>query len=234
MHTIESAYTASTEPRACAVTSTDISLLIVDDHPVLRDSLATLLHVHNPRIKVLAQAGGGHEALLLAQQYLPDIVVTDLQMTPMSGVDVLIQLRQICPTIRYVVFTALTSTEHLLQAFDAGAQGFVTKDAQAQELIKAIDAVMTGATYYPSALKQALLRRQAQPQLTPREREVLALVAQGLTSKAIARRLLIDARTVDVHRANIRQRFNLDSSAALMRFAITSTSEVFSADPRIR
>jgi two-component system, NarL family, nitrate/nitrite response regulator NarL len=199
-----------------------ISLLIVDDHPVLRDSLANLLHLHSPRIKVLAQAGNVADALQLAQTHKLDIVLTDLQMLPLNGFELIAQLRQSQPHIRYVVFTALTSAEHLLQAFDAGAEAFVTKDSQAQELIKAIEAVMTGATYYPAELKRALLRRQEQPSLTPREREVLGLVAQGLTSKEIARKLSIDSRTVDVHRANIRQRFNLDSSAALMRFAIAS------------
>jgi DNA-binding NarL/FixJ family response regulator len=108
----------------------------------------------------------------------------------------------------------------MLQAFDAGAQGFVLKEAEAGELIKAIEAVMGGATHYPAGLKRALDRRQQQPVLTARETEVLALVAQGLTSKEIARALAIDPRTVDAHRANIRQRFGLDSSAALLRFAV--------------
>lgn len=197
-----------------------ISLLIVDDHPVLRDSLVNLLHLHNPRIKVVAQADNVSEALRLAQVHAPDIVLTDLQMSPLSGFDLLSQLRRNQPNIRYVVFTALTSVEHLLQAFDSGAEAFVTKDSQVKELIQAIEAVMRGATYYPAELNRALLRREEKPRMTPREREVLSWVAQGLTSKEIARKMSIDSRTVDVHRANIRQRFGLDSSAALMRFAI--------------
>lgn len=201
-----------------------IRLLIVDDHPVLRDSLVNLLTACSPRIQVVAQAGNVQDALALAEQHFPDIVLTDLQMKPQSGIDLIKLLNQRQPAIRYVVFTALTDTESLLQAFDAGAQGFLTKDSDAQELVKAIETVTAGIAYYPAELQFAISNRQKKPVMTPREREVLTLVAKGLTSKEIARILVIDPRTVDVHRANIRQRFGLESSAALLRFAIESTS----------
>jgi two-component system, NarL family, nitrate/nitrite response regulator NarL len=197
-----------------------IRLLIVDDHPILRDSLVNLFAVYSLRIQVVGQAGNVQQAFILAEQNLPDLVLTDLQMNPLSGIDLIKALRQRKPSIRYVVFTALTDAESMLQAFDAGAEGFVTKDADARELVKAIELVAMGSTCYPSALKIAIEQRQQGPVATPREREVLALVAEGLTSKEIARRLLIDSRTVDVHRANIRQRFGLDSGAALLRFAV--------------
>ena len=205
------------------MTLNPIRLLIVDDHPVLRDSLVNLLTACSLRIQVVAQAGNVQDALALAEQHSPDIVLTDLQMKPQSGIDLIKLLNHRQPAIRYVVFTALTDTESLLQAFDAGAQGFLTKDAEAHELVKAIESVMAGATHYPVDLKFSIDQRQKQPVMTPREREVLTWVAQGLTSKEIARKLAIDPRTVDVHRANIRQRFGLESSAALLRFAIEST-----------
>ena len=113
----------------------------------------------------------------------------------------------------------------MLQAFDAGAAGFVVKEAQEGEVFKAIEAVMDGSTHYPATLGRALERRRQQPALTGRETEVLSLIAQGLTSKEIARKLGIDPRTVDAHRANIRQRFGLDSSAALLRFAMKTSDE---------
>lgn len=201
-------------------TPASIRLLIVDDHPIVRQSLSALLGAYGPPMQVVASAGSAEEALVLAEQQPPDIVLTDLQMKPSSGIQLIQQLSQRQPAIRYVVFTASTQDEHMLQAFDAGAQGFVVKESEAGELVKAIEAVMGGATHYPAGLKRALDRRQQQPALTARETEVLALVAQGLTSKAIARALDIDSRTVDAHRANIRQRFGLDSSAALLRFAM--------------
>jgi two-component system nitrate/nitrite response regulator NarL len=197
-----------------------IRLLVVDDHPIVRQSLSALLGAFGAPMQVVASAGSAEEALVLAEQHAPDIVLTDLQMKPTSGIQLIQQLSQRQPAVRYVVFTASTQDEHMLQAFDAGAQGFVLKEAEAGELIKAIEAVMGGATHYPAGLKRALDRRQQQPALTAREAEVLALVAQGLTSKEIARTLAIDPRTVDAHRANIRQRFGLDSSAALLRFAL--------------
>jgi two-component system, NarL family, nitrate/nitrite response regulator NarL len=199
-----------------------IRLLIVDDHPVLRDSLVNLLTAYSPRIQVLGQAGNVQDALTFAKKNPLDIVLTDLQMKPQNGIELINLLRQCQPSIRYVVFTALTDAESLLQAFDAGAEGFLTKDSEAKELVQAIESVMEGVTYYPADLKHIISRRQQKPTATPREREVLALVAHGLTSKEIARKLSIDPRTVDVHRANIRQRFNLDSGAALLRFAIES------------
>lgn len=201
-------------------TPTSIRLLIVDDHPIVRNSLTTLLGAYGPPMQVVAVAGNAEDALVQAEQTQPDIVLTDLQMKPTSGIELIQQLSQRQPAIRYVVFTASTQDEHMLQAFDAGAQGFVVKESEAGELVQAIAAVMGGATHYPASLKRALDRRQQQPALTARETEVLVLVAQGLTSKTIARALDIDSRTVDAHRANIRQRFGLESSAALLRFAM--------------
>lgn len=201
---------------------TSIRVLVVDDHPIVRNSLCILLSTYGPPMQVVAQAGSAEEALVQAEQSQPDIVLTDLQMKPTSGIQLIQRLRQCQPQIRYVVFTAGAQDEHMLQAYDAGAQGFVVKESEAGELVQAIQAVMDGASHYPVGLKRALSRRQQQPALTAREAEVLALVAQGLTSKAIARSLGIDPRTVDAHRANIRQRFGLDSSAALLRFALES------------
>ena len=214
-----------TSSSASSTSSTrPIRLLIVDDHPVVRHSLISLLSAFGLPIEVVAEARNAEEALVHAEQSQPDIVLTDLQMKPTSGIELIHQLSRRQPGIRYVVFTASTQDEHMLQAFDAGAQGFVVKESEAAELVKAIEAVMGGATHYPAGLKRALDRRQQQPSLTARETEVLALVAQGLTSKAIARALDIDPRTVDAHRANIRQRFGLDSSAALLRFALETSA----------
>lgn len=200
-----------------------IRLLVVDDHPIMRGSLCGLLDSYGPPMQVVAQAGSVEEALVAAEQSQPDLVLTDLQMKPIGGIELIQRLSQRQPSIRYVVFTAGVQDEHMLQAFDAGAQGFVVKEAEAAELMQAIQAVMGGATHYPARLQRALEHRQKQPVLTERETEVLVLVAQGLTSKAIARALDIDSRTVDAHRANIRQRFGLNSSAALLRFAMDNT-----------
>ncbi len=213
------AYAARCDERA------PIRLLIVDDHPIVRHSLISLLTAYGPRFQVVADASNAQEALTQAHLTHPDVVLTDLQMKPTSGIELIAQLRQRQPALRFVVFTALTQEEHMLQAFDAGAAGFVVKEAQEGEVFKAIEAVMDGSTHYPATLGRALERRRQQPALTGRETEVLSLIAQGLTSKEIARKLGIDPRTVDAHRANIRQRFGLDSSAALLRFAMKTSDE---------
>lgn len=200
-----------------------IKLLIVDDHPIVLHSLVSLLTTYGPPVQVVAQARSAEEALVLAEQSQPDIVLTDLRMQPTSGIHLIERLSARQPGIRYVVFTASTQVEHMLQAFDVGAAGFVVKESEVEVIVKAIEAVMGGSTHYPAGLMRALERRQQQPSLTAREAEVLALVAQGLTSKEIARNLGIDSRTVDAHRANIRQRFHLDSSAALLRFAMETS-----------
>jgi len=197
-----------------------IKLLIVDDHPIVRHSLISLLTAYGPQFEVVAQARNAQEALEQARLNPPDVVLTDLQMKPTSGIELIGMLRQQQPDLHFVVFTASTQEEHMLQAFDAGAAGFVVKESEEGEIVKAIEAVMDGSTHYPAGLSRALDRRRQQPTLTGRETEVLALVAKGMTSKEIARVLGIDFRTVDAHRANIRQRFCLDSSAALLRFAM--------------
>ena len=199
---------------------TPIRLLIVDDHPIVRRSFGHLLQAYGPQYQVVAQASDAHEALAQALATTPDVILTDLHMKPLTGIELIGLVKQQLPKMRFVVFTAATQAEHMLQAFDAGAAGYVIKESEEGEIVKAIDAVMQGQLHYPSELTQALERRRQSPSLTLREREVLALIAQGLTSKAIARQLAIDHRTVDAHRANIRQRFNLDSSAALLRFAL--------------
>ena len=118
---------------------------------MVRHSLISLLAAFGLPIEVVAEARNAEEALAHAEASLPDIVVTDLQMKPTSGIELIHTLSQRHPQIRYVVFTASTQEEHMLQAFDAGAQGFVVKESEAAELVQAIEAVMRGATHYPPA-----------------------------------------------------------------------------------
>ena len=118
-----------------------VRVLIVDDHPIVRRSLSELLGNCGPAMQVVAQAASAEEALQLAAQCQPDIVLTDLNMKPTSGVELIRQLGQHHPAMRCVVFTASTQDEHMLQAFDAGAHGFVVKESEAGELVSAIGAV---------------------------------------------------------------------------------------------
>ncbi len=199
---------------------TPIRLMVVDDHQSVRQGLISLLAAYSQNIQVVAEAQNAEEALMHAEHARPDIVLTDLQMKPTGGIQLVQQLRQRQPRIRYVVFTASEEVEPMLQAYAAAVQGFVCKGTDISEIVRAIESVMAGSTHYPAGLKQALDRQSQQPVLTEREKEVLYYVGKGMTGKEIGRMLHIDHRTVDTHKGNIRQRFNLDSSAALIRFAI--------------
>lgn len=199
---------------------TPIRLMIVDDHATMRRGLLSLLAAYGPRFQVVAQAGNAHEAMVHAELTPIDLVLTDLQMKPVGGIELMGMLKHHQPKLKFVVLTASTEDDHMLQAHDAGAGGFVVKESEDGEIVRALEAVMANATHYPASLYGAIERRRQQPELTPREGQLLALIGEGKTTKEVARILHIEPRTVDAHRANIKQRFNLPSAAALIRFAV--------------
>lgn len=200
--------------------SETITILIVDDHPMMRQSLVSIISAYGPPFKVLATAKTPKEAMMIIEGAVPHVVLTDIHMPSMSGFELIEHLRGLYPSIRFLVFTASYEEEHLLQAFDRGAHGYLVKDAESAALLQAIEVVSRGYTHFPAELAQSLERRNKKPSLTPRELEVLNLIADGMTSKEIAKMLGIDHRTIETYRSKIRQRFGLDSSAALLRFAI--------------
>lgn len=201
--------------------SSAINILVVDDHPIIRQSLIDMLTAQGAPFHVQGSAKTPEEALALIDKNAPpDVVLTDLHMPSMSGFVLIESLRRSFPAIRCLVFTASYEEEYMLQAFDLGAHGYLVKDAEAADLLRAIDVVSRGYTHFPSELSRALEQRMHKPTLTSREYEVLMLIAEGMTSKEIARVLGIDHRTVETYRSKIRQRFSLESSAALLRFAI--------------
>lgn len=205
--------------------SETISILIVDDHPMMRQSLVSMITAYGPPFKILATAKTPKEAMMIIEGGVPDVVLTDIHMPSMSGFELIEYLRGLYPSIRFLVFTASYEEEYLLQAFDRGAHGYLVKDAESAELLQAIEVVSKGYTHFPVELTQSLERRSKKPSLTPRELEVLHLIADGMTSKEIAKILGIDHRTIETYRSKIRQRFGLDSGAALLRFAIESKNK---------
>lgn len=197
-----------------------INILVVDDHPIIRQSLVDMLTAQGAPFHIQGSAKTAEEAISMIEQNVPDIVLTDLNMPAMSGFELIKYLRACFPTIRCLVFTASHEEEYIVKAFDLGAHGYIVKDAEAKDLLRAIDIVSRGYTHFPSELSRALEQRMYKPTITTRESEVLMLIAEGMTSKEIARFLDIDHRTVETYRSKIRQRFGLGSSAALLRFAI--------------
>ncbi|HMQ52491.1 MAG TPA: response regulator transcription factor [Anaerolineae bacterium] len=204
-----------------------IQILIADDHGVLRAGLRALLSAEEG-IAVVGEAGDGPEALRLAALLEPDMVLLDLSMPGLSGIEVTRQLKKDRPCIHTLILTVHEDRTLLEEALHAGASGYILKKAVESELIDAIRAVSRGEMYVHPAMTRALLSKLASetapPQqehefLTPRETEVLQLIAQGHTNRQIAVLLNISIRTVESHRANLMGKLGLQSRVELVRYA---------------
>jgi len=203
-------------------------ILIVDDHGVLRAGLRALLNAE-PDLHVVGEAADGQTGLRLATELNPDLVLMDITMPGMSGIQVTRQLKETLPGTRVLILTLHEDESLLREAIRAGASGYILKQAVEAELISAIRAVGRGELYIHPAMTRALLKdvspllvpeeNPTEP-LSPRELEVLRLVAQGHTNRQVAEMLHLSVRTVESHRANLMDKLGLSSPAQLVRYAI--------------
>jgi DNA-binding NarL/FixJ family response regulator len=189
-----------------------IRVLLAEDHAVVRTGLLQLLGGIEG-IEVVGAATGGEEAVALAAERRPDVVLMDLEMPGIDGIEATRRIRSAHPEINVVVLTAFSDRGRILDAIDAGAVGYLLKDAEPDELIRGLRAAARGESPLAPEAAQALVAARAEhhtePELTPREREVLALLADGLPNKLIARRLEISEKTVKAHLTNIFQRIGV-------------------------
>lgn len=202
------------------MTEKEIRVLLVDDHQLVRDGLHSRLG-ETPGIRVVGEAGTGAEALRLAAALQPDLVLLDIGLPDMSGLDVAARLTDVAAGTRTLMLSMYDNREYVLSAIRAGAAGYVLKDASSKEIIAAIRAVAAGGSYYSAPLTVALASGGSEPPLlTEREREVLILVAQGNSNKRIAQQLDVSVRTVETHRLNLRKKLGIETPAGLIRYAL--------------
>lgn len=201
-------------------TPTHVHILLVDDHPLVRDGLRARLETI-PYFSVVAEAANADEALGHAAVQKIDLALMDINLTGMNGIELTARFHALYPEIAVLMLSMHDKAEYVMQAIQAGARGYVLKDAPALDIINAIDTVMDGGIYYSAGLTKQLARPLSAAQLlTPREREVLQRIATGKSNKHIARELDLSVRTVETHRLNIKRKLGIEGQADLIRFAL--------------
>jgi DNA-binding NarL/FixJ family response regulator len=213
-----------------------VRILLADDHTLVRSGIRALLNDISG-VQVVGEANNGREALQLVEEHEPDIVLMDIAMTGMNGLEATARITREFPHIRVVILSMHTNEEYVLQALRAGAVGYLLKDAGLAELEIAIKAIANGETYLsPPVSKHVIsdyMRRvgvsfemnpeEAIPpldRLTARQREILQLIAEGNTTQEIAQTLNVSVKTIETHRAQLMERLNIHDIAGLVRFAI--------------
>ena len=205
-----------------------VRVLLADDHALVRAGIRALLQ-DLEGVTVVAEAGNGADVLELARTHRPDVVLLDISMPGLSGLDVSAQLERELPEVRVVVLSMHANEEYVLQALRAGAVGYMLKDSATAELELALKAVMQGETYLSPRISKQVVEgyvqrvgadQPASEKLTPRQREVLRLIAEGHSTKEIAHRLELSVKTVETHRAQLMERLQIRDIAGLVKYAI--------------
>jgi DNA-binding NarL/FixJ family response regulator len=208
-----------------------VTILVADDHELVRDGIKSRLE-KQPGWKVCAVAANGREAVELALRLRPDVVLMDVGMKELNGLEAARQILKKCPAIAVLVLTLQESEDLIREALTSGVRGYILKTDAARLLTTAVEALLAGKTFFTGIVSDVLLKEFLQPKgtaenvggavgrLTMREREIVQLLAEGKTSKEIATRLGVSAKTIEAHRANVMRKLNLHSIAALVRYAV--------------
>jgi len=207
-----------------------IRILLADDHTILRAGLKMMLNAQ-PDMEVVGEAQDGRQAIEEAQKLQPDLVLMDITMPDVNGIEATRQIKRLISDVKILMLTMHEHDEYVFQALQAGASGYMLKEAADTELITAIH-VITSGQFYLSPTAQSVVvgdylqkvrtgeERDSYSSLTEREREILKLVAEGFTNNQIAERLVISPKTVDTHRTHIMDKLNMHSRAELIKYAM--------------
>ncbi|MGD8626566.1 MAG: response regulator transcription factor [Anaerolineae bacterium] len=206
-----------------------ISVFLADDHAVVRDGLRFLLGAQ-PDIQVVGDAADGHKTVQQVAELCPDVVLVDIAMPGLNGIETTRQICENCPDIKVIILSMHSTTEHIFRALQAGAEGYVLKESAGVEVVNAVRTVHGGLRYLSPKIADAVVRDYVQQRelyeksplesLSPRELEVLQLVAEGKSSAEIADLLALSPKTVDTYRSRLMRKLNLDDLASLVKFAI--------------
>jgi two-component system response regulator NreC len=204
-----------------------IRVVVADDHAIVRAGIRAVLGAADD-VSIVAEADDGRAALDAVARHRPNVLLLDLTMPGLSGLEALARIREACATTAVLVLSMHTAAEFVRPALRMGARGYVVKGAGLDDLVHAVRVVASGARFLDPSVASVAEGDEIEPgrpaddlaQLTPREREILQLIAEGHTNKSIGDRLGLSAKTVDVHRTNLMRKLDLHSAQALTRFAI--------------
>lgn len=202
--------------------SKTIKVLLVDDHPMVRDGIMSCLAFYDD-VEVIGTAKNGMEAIALIPTLAPNVIMMDISMPELNGIDATEQILEISPHSKILIFSMHDNAEYITNAVQAGASGYILKNTDAEEVYQAIIQVAQGHQYFGENIAKILLTKHTSnttARLTTREQTVLSYLAQGLSSKQIAEQTGISVRTVDAHRRNIKAKLQLDTVAEMIRYAV--------------
>ncbi len=207
------------------------NIIIIDDHPLFREGLKTIIS-RDDRFNVVGEAGSGHEGFDMVKRLKPDLVVIDISLPDQSGIQLTRDLRELLSGIKILIVSMHSKIDYIAEAFQAGATGYVVKESASERLLQGLKSVAKGDYYLDSSVSHAVVENLMKSPLkaakitdadyatlTPREQEVMRLLAEGLSSKAVAEKLFISPKTVENHRANIMNKLGLHSTIELVRYA---------------
>ena len=208
-----------------------ISVMLVDDHGIVRDGLRAILTA-NETVEVIAEASNGREAVDMTAKEKPDIVLLDISMPDLNGIEACSQILKESATTKVIILSMHVDQRFVSRVFKAGASGYLVKDCITQELLEAIHAVVEGKSYVSPSVASVMIENYVEvldgegrptsscPRLTPREREVLQLIAEGRKTKDIAKTLHVSIKTIESHRKQIMDKLDIHSIAQLTKFAV--------------